>query len=285
MTINRKNVSRSLAGDIVLFLFLSIVAVVMLLPLIYAVSTSLKPNNELWLFPPRFFVSNPTLKSYKGLFELMSSSWVPFTRYLFNTVFITAAGSVGHILVSSMCAYPISRYRFPGANFFFKTVQTSLMFSAAVTAIPSFIVMSRLHLVDSYSSLILPAIGMPLGLFLMKQFMDQTVHPAVLESAEIDGAGEWVKFSRIVMPMVKPAWLTLAIFSIQSLWNIGNTPYIYTEKLKTLSYAMSQIIAAGITRQGVGAAVSIVMLSVPLIFFIITQSNVVETMSSSGMKD
>ena len=145
--------------------------------------------------------------------------------------------------------------------------------------------MSRLQLVDTYAALILPAVGLPLGLFLMKQFMDQMVHPAVLESADIDGAGEWVKFIRIVMPMVKPAWLTLAIFSIQTLWNIGSTPYIYSEARKTLSYAMNQIVSAGIARQGVGAAVSVVMLSVPLLFFIVTQSNVVETMGSSGMKD
>ncbi len=145
--------------------------------------------------------------------------------------------------------------------------------------------MSKIHLVDSYGALILPAMGLPLGLFLMKQFMEQTVHPAVLESADIDGAGEMRKFFRIVMPMVRPAWLTLAIFSIQSLWTIGNTPYIYSEELKTLSYAMSQVAAAGISRQGIGAAVSIVMFAVPLLFFIITQSNIVETMSASGMKD
>ena len=225
------------------------------------------------------------LKNYTGLFEIMSTSWVPFSRYIFNTVFITVVGCVGHIIISSLCAYPISKYKFPGSQGFFNLVQASLMFSTAVTAIPAFIIMSKIHLVDSYGALILPAMGLPLGLFLMKQFMEQTVHPAVLESADIDGAGEMRKFFRIVMPMVRPAWLTLAIFSIQSLWTIGNTPYIYSEELKTLSYAMSQVAAAGISRQGIGAAVSIVMFAVPLLFFIITQSNIVETMSASGMKD
>jgi ABC-type glycerol-3-phosphate transport system permease component len=145
--------------------------------------------------------------------------------------------------------------------------------------------MTKLHLIDSYFALILPALGLPLGLFLMKQFMDQMIHPAILESAEIDGASEWTKFIKIVMPMVKPAWLTLSIFSIQALWVLGNTPYIYSEQFKSLSYAMNQIQAAGIARQGVGAAISVFMLSVPLIFFIVTQSNIVETMASSGMKD
>ncbi len=285
MAMRKSKVSRSLSGDIILILFLILLASFMVLPVVYAISTSLKPNSELWLFPPRFIVRKPTLKNYTGLFEIMSTSWVPFSRYIFNTVFITVVGCVGHIIISSLCAYPISKYKFPGSQGFFNLVQASLMFSTAVTAIPAFIIMSKIHLVDSYGALILPAMGLPLGLFLMKQFMEQTVHPAVLESADIDGAGEMRKFFRIVMPMVRPAWLTLAIFSIQSLWTIGNTPYIYSEELKTLSYAMSQVAAAGISRQGIGAAVSIVMFAVPLLFFIITQSNIVETMSASGMKD
>ena len=285
MAMRKSKVSRSLSGDIILILFLILLASFMVLPVVYAISTSLKPNSELWLCPPRFIVRKPTLKNYTGLFEIMSTSWVPFSRYIFNTVFITVVGCVGHIIISSLCAYPISKYKFPGSQGFFNLVQASLMFSTAVTAIPAFIIMSKIHLVDSYGALILPAMGLPLGLFLMKQFMEQTVHPAVLESADIDGAGEMRKFFRIVMPMVRPAWLTLAIFSIQSLWTIGNTPYIYSEELKTLSYAMSQVAAAGISRQGIGAAVSIVMFAVPLLFFIITQSNIVETMSASGMKD
>ena len=285
MAMRKSKVSRSLSGDIILILFLILLASFMVLPVVYAISTSLKPNSELWLFPPRFIVRKPTLKNYTGLFEIMSTSWVPFSRYIFNTVFITVVGCVGHIIISSLCAYPISKYKFPGSQGFFNLVQASLMFSTAVTAIPAFIIMSKIHLVDSYGALILPAMGLPLGLFLMKQFMEQTVHPAVLESADIDGAGEMRKFFRIVMPMVRPAWLTLAIFSIQSLWTIGNTPYIYSEELKTLSYAMSQVAAAGISRQGIGAAVSIVMFAVPLLFFIITQSNIVETMSSSGIKE
>lgn len=274
-----------MGGDITLIICLMLLAVVMLLPIVYAVVTSLKPNNELWIFPPRFFVRNPTTKNYSGLFELMNTSWVPFSRYFFNTLFITVVGSIGHIMIATMCAYPLACYRFPGSRFIFKLIQTSLMFSASVTAIPTFIVMSKLHLVDNYLALILPAFALPLGLFLMKQFIEQMVHPALLESAELDGASEFIKCFKIVFPMVKPAWLTLAIFSVQTLWTVGNTPYIYTENKKTLNYAMSQIVSAGIARQGVGAAVSVVMLLVPLLFFIISQSNIVETMGSSGIKD
>ena len=281
----KRRVSRSLGGDIVLIAFHVAIACDMILPLIYANSQSLKPNNELWVFPPRFFAVTPTLDSNKNLFTLMSSSEIPFSRYIFNTVFITVVGTIGHIIIASLCAYPIASYRFPGSRSFFVLVQTSLMFSAAVTAIPSFIIVSRLKMLDTYWSLLLPAFASSLGLFLMKQFMEQSVPHAVLESAEMDGAGELRKFFTIVMPMVKPAWLTLMIFTVQGLWNTGASTYIYSEQIKTFPYALSQIAAAGVARAGVSAAISVLMMFVPLSVFIISQSNIIETMASSGMKE
>ena len=284
-SIFKKKVSRSVGGDIILILFLSLMGILMILPFVYTISTSLKPANELWLFPPRFFVIKPTLKNFSDLFSLMADSWIPFSRYIFNTVFITAAGTALHIILASMCAYPLSRYKFPGSKFIFSMIQTTLMFSAAVTAIPSFIIMSKLHLIDTYAAVILPAVGAPLGLFIMKQFMDQTVNLSVLESADMDGAGEVVKFFKLVMPMAKPAWITLMIFTVQSLWGLGSSAYIFSEQLKTLSYALSQVQAAGIARAGVGGAITVLMMLVQLIVFIVSQSNVIETMSTSGMKD
>ena len=159
------------------------------------------------------------------------------------------------------------------------------MFSTAVTSIPNYIIMSKIGFIDTYAALIVPAFGMSLGLFLMKQFMDQNVPMTILEAADIDGAGEGKKFFSIVMPMVKPAWLTLIIFSVQSLWGIGNSSYIYSEQLKTLTYAFSQIQTAGVARAGVGAAIGVVMMIVPVTVFIITQSNIIETMATSGMKE
>ena len=276
---------RSVWGNVLLVLFLLVIAAVMILPFVYVISTALKPSNELWLFPPRFIVRHPTMKNFTDLFSLMDDSWVPFSRYIFNTVFVTAVGTVGHILIASLCAYPISKYRFPGSEGFFNLVTATLMFSGAVTAIPSFIILSKLGILNSYLAVILPAFGLPLGLFVMKQFMDQTVNPAVLESAEMDGANELQKFLWLVMPMVKPAWLTLMIFSVQSLWALGNSPYIYSEQLKTLNFALSQIQTAGVARAGVGAAAAVLIMSVPLAIFILSQSSIIETMSTSGMKD
>jgi ABC-type glycerol-3-phosphate transport system permease component len=281
----KKRVSRSRVVDLALFMFLLLGALFMLLPMVYAISSSLKPSNELWIFPPRFFVQNPTFKNFTDLFVLMSDSWVPFSRYILNTLFITSVGTFGHIMLASLCAYPLAKYSFPGTKIFFRIVVLSLMFTGTVTAIPNFIIMSRLGWVDTYAAIIVPAFGMSLGLFLMKQFMETSIPDSLLEAAKIDGASEIHIFWSIVMPLVKHAWLTLAIFSIQSLWGIGSSVFIYKEQLKTLVYAFSQIQAAGIARAGVGAAIGVIMMIVPVTVFIITQANIIETMTSSGMKE
>lgn len=257
----------------------------MILPMVYTVSTSLKPLDELWTFPPQFLVQNPTLKNFSDLMRLMSSSIVPFSRYIFNTVLISVAGTAGNVVLSSMCAYGFSKLRVPGTNVMFNMVVLALMFSGTVTAIPSFLIIRSLGWINSYAALIVPAFSAPLGLYLMKQFMEQMVPDTVLEAARIDGAGEYQIFFRIVMMIVKPAWLTLIIFAFQSLWSMGGNIYIYDEQLKTFNYALSQIMAGGLARAGAGAAAAVITLLVPLIVFITVQSNVVETMATSGMKD
>lgn len=271
--------------DTLLLGFMLFFAALMALPLVYAVSNSLKPLSELWLFPPRFFVNNPTLKNFKDLFGLMSGSWVPFSRYVFNTLLISVIGTGGHVFIASMCAFSISKLRFFGSRVLFRIIVYSLMFNSSVTGIVSFVIICRLGLMNSHLSIILPAFSSSLGLYLMKQFMESMVHDTLLEAAKIDGANEWKMFLKIVMPLVKPAWLTLIIFLFQGLWNTGASVYIQSEELKTLNYAISQIVAGGIARAGTGAAAVVVMMTVPILVFVITQSNVVETMSTSGMKD
>ena len=159
------------------------------------------------------------------------------------------------------------------------------MFHQTVTAIANFLTMSTLHWLDSYLALIVPAFCTSMGLYLMKQFMETGVSTEVLESARLDGASEFRTFWVIAMPMVKPAWLTLMIESFKNLWNSGNSIYIYSEQLKTFNYAINQIVTGGIARAGVGAASTVIMMIVPITVFIICQSNVIETMGSSGMKD
>lgn len=283
--ITKKSLSRSFGGTMALLIFILLVAVFMLFPMVLVVGNSFKPLNELWLFPPRLFPIKPTVNNFLDLFNLVGDSLVPITRYLFNTVFITVSGTVLHIICSSMCAFSLAKGKFKGKEVVFKIIVFSLMFSAAVTSIPSYLIMVKLGWIDSLAAIIVPAIGSPLGLYLMKQFMETSIPDQIIEAAKVDGASVFTIFWRIVMPNTKPAWMTLMLFSVQSLWNLGASTYIFSEENKTLVYALSQIAAGGISRTGVAAATTVVIMLVPITIFIISQSNIMETMASSGMKD
>ena len=282
--IKRRKPNRSIIGDIFIYFMLALIAVAMAFPLVYAINSSLKPLDELFLFPPRVFAQNPTLDNFQDLFVTMGKSWVTFSRYIFNTVFITVVGTFGHLIIASMGAFVLAKYNFPGGQLFFNIVVVALMFNGYVTGIPNYMIMCKLHMVDTYWSLILPAIGGSLGLFLMKQFMEG-FPMSLIEAAKIDGASEMTIFWKLVMPNVKPAWLTISIFSINGLWNNPQTTYIYTESKKMMAYALSQIQAGGIARTGQSTAVIVFTMTVPIVFFLFSQSQILETMATSGLKD
>lgn len=282
--IHRRHPNRSIGGDIMVYLLLICVAFMMVFPLIFMVGSSLKPLDELFRFPPTVLAEHPTTDNFSDLIVTMGQSFVPFSRYLTNTVFITAVGTFGHLIIASMAAFVLAKYQFPGGRLFFGVVTTCLMFSGYVTGIPNYLIMSKLGMIDTYWALILPAFAAPIGLFMMKQFMEG-LPTALIEAAHIDGAGEFRIFWHIVMPNVKPAWLTVIIFSVQSLWNTSASTLIYTESKKTLVYALQQIQAGGIARTGQAAAAQVVIVSVPIIIFILSQSRILETMASSGIKD
>ena len=277
--------ARSRGGDAGITFILVILGAFMFIPMYYCVIQAFKPLDELWMFPPRFYVVNPTPNNFKDLFTLMSGNMVPFSRYIFNTVFTSISGTVGHLFFASLAAYAMAKIKFPGGKGMFRMVRTSLMFHQTVTAICSFILMSAFRMVDTYFAIIIPAWGSTLGLYLMKQFMESNVNDSVLESARLDGAGELRTFWTIAMPMVKPGWLTLIVYSFKDLWNQGSSIYIHSEQLKSLNYAIGQITAGGIRRAGASAAATVVMMAVPILVFVISQSNIIETMGSSGMKD
>lgn len=280
-----KKISRSRGGTFVLLMVLLFLAAFMVLPLILAISNSLKPLNELWEFPPKLYAKEPTLKNYRDMFSIMSNSLIPFSRYIFNTTFITIAGTVVNLLFSTMCAYPLAKRNFPGRQVIFRIIEMTLMFNATVTAIPIYLIISKLGWIDSYRALIVPTFASTLGLYLIKQFMETSVPDALIEAATIDGASQWQTFCRIVVPCVKPAMLTQVLLSVQGLWNMGSSTYIFSDEKKSLSYALGQIVAGGIARAGVGAAVSVFMMIVPITIFLICQSNIIDTMSTSGMKE
>jgi len=285
----KKRMNRTLMGDIGPFLLLIVFGLFSAYPLVFTFANAFKPLDEIFMFPPRLFPRNWTMDNFGDLFNLIGDSWVPFSRYLFNTVFITVAGTAGHVLFASMAAYPLAKHNFPGKTLLFTLIVYSLMFAPQVTLIPNYMIMSFLgnipgvKFIDSHSAIILPAFAFPLGLYLMKNFM-QTVPTTLLEAARIDGAGEYRIFWQIVMPLVKPAWLTLIILLFQQLWTTDGGTFIYTEHLKPLSYALGQVVAAGIARTGSAAAVAAIMLIVPVTIFIINQSRMIQTMSHSGMK-
>lgn len=279
-----KKVNRSLGGDIVTVLFLVLVGAFMVLPMLFAIGSSFKPNDELFRFPPTIFPQNWVTTNYTDLFVLMNTSWVPFTRYFFNTLFITAAGTIGQIICCSLCAFALSLHRFPGNKFITKLIELALMFNGAVLWIPSYMIMSSLGFVNTQWALIVPVFSSAMGLHLIRSFMTQ-IPMAVVEAARVDGASHLRVFWSIVMPNIKSAWLTLMIFAVQGLWNAGASIYIQSESLKTIAYALQQIISVGIARAGVGNAVTVVMMAVPIVMFVISQSNIIETMATSGMKD
>lgn len=281
----KRSVNRSAGGDVGIYILLAIVAAVMVLPMVYSIIQSFKPLDEIFVFPPRFFVVNPTWANFRDLFRTMADSWVPFSRYMFNTILLSVVGTLGNVLLSSYAAYALAKIPFPGRSFLFRAVQYSLMFNATVTSISNFLIMSALGWVDTYLAIIVPAFCTSLGLYLMKQFMETSVNDSVLESARLEGASENKIFWKIAMPMVKPAWATLILFAFRDLWNSGASLFIYSEQLKTLNYAISQLVTAGIARTGVSAASSVFMMIVPILVFIISQNSVIQTMSSAGMKD
>lgn len=287
LALRKRRINRSFMGDTTLILVLAAIGSFMALPLIFVINNAFKPIDELLQFPPKFWVKNPTLSNFTDLYYLLSGTWVPFSRYLFNTFFIAIIGTAGHVLIASLAAYPLAKKKFPGKLILFTMVMLSLMFSATVTQVTNYMTMSWLGMVDTYMAVIIPAIGSSLGLYLMKQYME-VIPDALLEAAQIDGCGEFRIFWSIVMPVVKPAWLTLIIFSFQGLWSAGGAAgsmFIYSEQLKSIDYALSQILAGGIIRTGPSMAATLLMISVPITIFVLSQSKVIQTMSTSGMKD
>jgi ABC-type glycerol-3-phosphate transport system permease component len=281
---SKRRLSRSLGGDIGIGIVLALFGLFFVWPLIYSINNAFKPLNELFLFPPKLWVMHPTLSNWRDMFVLLSASWVPFSRYLANSLFITVVGTAGLIVFASLGAFVVSKFAFPGSRAIMKLVTLAMMFPVAVTSIPSYIIMTRLGWVDSYWAVIIPAFCMPMGFFLLKQYID-TIPDTLIEASYIDGANEGRIFLNIVLPLIRPAWLTVIIFSVQALWNAPQSTFIFSEQLKTLPYALSQIVSGGVARTGAGAAVALFMMIIPIAVFIFSQSNVMKTMATSGIKE
>lgn len=271
-----------------LIVLLVILSAFMLLPLVYIFNHALKPYSELFVYPPNFFVREPSLQNFTELFLVASTSTVPVTRYLFNSFIISGGAVVCVTIVSALCAYPISKHRFPGHKIVFATIILTLMFAPEAVQIPRYLVVSHLGIMNTYFGHILPLVAMPVGVFLLKQFIDQLPNE-LLEAARIDGAGELLIFLRIVIPICLPAVATVAILTFQHSW--GNTEtstlFMQDDQMKNFPFFLSTLtnnLANSVARQGAAAAAALVMFVPNLIIFLFFQGKVIATMAHSGIK-
>ena len=285
-TINPKKFSRS---QIKFYLILLPVAAFMLLPLIYTFCHSLKPLDELFAFPPKFLVHNPPFATFNRLFQAGSTTFIPMSRYLFNSIVVTVLTVVINWVITVLAAYALSKKRFKFCGKLVSINQTALMFVGTALSIPSYFIISKIGLINSFWANIIPLVAMPVGLFLVKQFMDQTPDE-LIESAKLDGANDFQTVWKIIVPIVKPALATVGILTFQGVWNNTSTSslYIQEESLKTFAYYLNTLTmtTTGNSIIGVGmqAAASVIIFVPNLIIFIFMQSKVMNTMAHSGIK-
>lgn len=277
--------TRSKFGTFLIFVILTAAGLFSVLPLVYCICTAFKPLDELLIFPPRFFVRRPTIANFTVLPSLISSLKVPFSRYIFNSLFITLATTAVYIFISMMAAFALSKATFRGKNFIFWLIQFALMFNGVTLGVQQYLIFAKLKIIDTYWVYILPQLASTLGVFLAKQYIEGYIPNPLLEAAKIDGANYYRVFWSIVMPIIKPAWLTLLLFSFRDIWSMVPSGTIFSESLKTLPQIVGQITSGGTARAGSAMAVSVIMMIPPLIVYFISQSNVVEAMSSAGIKE
>jgi ABC-type glycerol-3-phosphate transport system permease component len=275
--------SRGPGGTALILIFLLLAGAFMVLPVLYTVVTAFKPIHEIFYWPPRFFVREPSFENFTVLFEITNEMWVPLERYIFNNVFVSALGTALYVFIASMAAYPLAKYRHRALDAAYWVVVLAIMFRPEVTRIPQYVIMNALGLVNTYAAMMVPVLAGSFGVFLMRQFII-TVPDSMIEAARIDGASEYYVFFKLIMPIVKPAWLTLIIFTFTSFWNMTGAEYIYDESMKSLAAVLSQIASGGIARAGAGAAVALLMMIPPYAVFIYSQSSVMETMAHTGIK-
>lgn len=280
-----KRFTRSRAGNVFYFGFLILAGLFTILPLIYSVITSFKPLDEILAFPPKFYVVRPTLKNYTILPELFSNLKVPFVRYIFNTLFVSVTITVAHVVVASLAAFVMCNVKNRLTKVLFLVIQFALLYNSTTLAVPQYLIFSKMNIIDTYWVYILPMIPSTVGVFLIKQYMDSSIPEALIEAARIDGAQVTRIYWQIVMPLVKPAWMTLTLFIFRDAWALQSNNTIFSESLKTLPNIMSQVTSSGIARSGSAMAATVLLMIPPVLVYMITQSNVLETMSSSGIKD
>jgi ABC-type glycerol-3-phosphate transport system permease component len=281
---SNKQAGRKIGGSVAIFLFLALLGLFMALPIYLAVVMSVKPVEELFVFPPKLYAVRPTLDNFSDMFRVLHQNRVPFSRYVFNSVFVTVTVTVLQCFFSSMAAFVLAKCRFPGSRIINGIIVVALLYQSNVIYIMQYIVMAKLHMIDTYTALIFPAVASPMGLFLMRQSISQ-VPDSIIEAAKVDGAGLFRICWQVVMPNQKPALMTLVIFAFQGAWNIQAGSVVFKEQYKTLQTVVSQAATSGLARAGVAMAAAVFILIPPIVIFMLAQRQVIETMAHSGIKE
>ena len=281
---SNRQAGRRIGGTVAIFIFLTLLGLFMVLPIYLTVIMSIKPVEELFIFPPKLYASRPTLDNFSDMFEALHQNRVPFSRYVFNSVFVTVTVTVCQCVFASMAAFVLAKCKFPGSRILNSIIVVALLYQSNVIYIMQYMVMAKLRMIDTYSALILPSIASPMGLFLMRQSISQ-IPDSMIEAAKVDGAGYFRICWQIVMPNQKPALMTLIIFAFQAAWNIQTGSLVFQEQYKTLPTVVTQAASSGMDRAGVAMAAAVFMLIPPIIVFMIAQKQVIETMAHSGIKE
>jgi len=281
---SNKQAGRKIGGSVAIFLFLALLGLFMALPIYLTVVMSVKPVEELFVFPPKLYAVRPTLDNFSDMFRVLHQNRVPFSRYVFNSVFVTVTVTVLQCFFSSMAAFVLAKCRFPGSRIINGIIVVALLYQSNVIYIMQYIVMAKLHMIDTYTALIFPAVASPMGLFLMRQSISQ-VPDSIIEAAKVDGAGLFRICWQVVMPNQKPALMTLVIFAFQGAWNIQAGSVVFKEQYKTLPTVVSQAATSGLARAGVAMAAAVFILIPPIVIFMLAQRQVIETMAHSGIKE
>ncbi len=282
------NPSRFHRSQLKFYSFLVPFSLLMLMPIVFILNHAFKPQSELFAYPPRFFVRRPTLDNFIELSRVASASGVPFSRYLVNSLMITLIGVFVAIFITAFSAYALSKLKFKGKKFLFEVNTLALMFVPIAVQIPRYLIIAQSGLIDTYFAHILPMVVMPVAMFLIKQFIDQTPNE-LIESAKIDGASEMQIFLKIVFPIILPAIATVGILAFQAIWNDTTTSvlYINDESKRTIAFYMMSLTSMQgntVAGQGMAAAAGLIMFVPNLVLFIVLQSKIMNTMAHSGIK-
>lgn len=274
-------------GQIKIMLIVLPLVIFMAMPLIYIINHAFKPMEELFAFPPRFFVRNPTLENFTKLIKFSRTSGTPLSRYVFNSVIVTFLTVGLALLLTTMSAFALSKIKFKGRELMLQINQVAIMFVAVAVLIPRYIVICKLGLIDSIWAHVFPLVAMPVALFLVKQFVDQ-VPDSLIEAAYMDGATDLHVYLKVILPMIKPAIATAAILVFQQVWtNMETSNYYFNDdSMKTLTFYMNSLVNVNntVAGQGMSAAATMIMFLPNLILFCILQNSVMNTMANSGIK-